>query len=111
MIPQNRTNNKQEVQTVVHGTMGYPPLSQPVTPNNLFDIGSITKSFTSLLLLQLQTENKLTLDDRLGKWLPQYPNWKEVTLRQLLNMTSGIPNYSEDKEFSKNGGPFGYSLD
>ncbi|HBD7396654.1 serine hydrolase domain-containing protein [Legionella longbeachae] len=101
LIPQNRTNNKQEIQTVVHGTIGYPPLSQPITPNNLFDIGSITKSFTSLLLLQLQTENKLTLDDKLGKWLPQYPNWKDVTLRQLLNMTSGIPNYSEDKEFSK----------
>ncbi|KTD66007.1 D-alanyl-D-alanine carboxypeptidase [Legionella santicrucis] len=101
LIPQNRTNNKQEIQTVVHGTMGYPPLSQSIAPNDLFDIGSITKSFTSLLLLQLQTENKLSLDDHLGKWLPQYPNWKDVTLRQLLNMTSGIPNYSEDKEFSK----------
>ncbi|KTD09265.1 D-alanyl-D-alanine carboxypeptidase [Legionella gratiana] len=101
LIPQNRANNKQEVQTVVHGTMGYPPLSQPITLNNLFDIGSITKSFTSLLLLQLQTENKLSLDDHLGKWLPQYQNWKDVTLRQLLNMTSGIPNYSEDDEFSQ----------
>ncbi|AWN74622.1 serine hydrolase domain-containing protein [Legionella anisa] len=101
LIPQNQVNDKKEVKTVVHGTMGYPPLSQPITPNNLFDIGSITKSFTALILLQLQTEDKLTLDDPLGKWLPQYPNWKNVTLRQLLNMTSGIPNYSEDDEFSK----------
>lgn len=100
LIPQNQTNYKKETTTVVHGTMGYPPLSEPIAPNNLFDIGSITKSFTALILLQLQTEDKLSLDDHLGKWLPQYPNWKEVTLRQLLNMTSGIPNYSEDDEFS-----------
>ncbi|WP_412758221.1 serine hydrolase domain-containing protein [Legionella bozemanae] len=101
LIPQNQMNYKKEIKTVAHGTMGYPPLSQPITSNNLFDIGSITKSFTALILLQLQTEDKLTLDDPLGKWLPQYPNWKNVTLRQLLNMTSGIPNYSEDDEFSK----------
>lgn len=101
LIPQNHLNFKKEVKTVVAGTVGYPPASQPVTANSLFEMGSITKSFTALLLLQLQTENKLSLDDRLGKWLPQYPQWKEVTLRQLLNMTSGIPNYSEDKEFEK----------
>ncbi|OEH46499.1 Penicillin-binding protein 4* [Legionella parisiensis] len=100
-IPQNQMNYKKEIKTVVFGTMGYPPISQPITSNNLFDIGSITKSFTALILLQLQTEDKLTLDDPLGKWLPQYPNWKNVTLRRLLNMTSGIPNYSEDDEFSK----------
>ncbi|MBN9228128.1 MULTISPECIES: serine hydrolase domain-containing protein [Legionella] len=101
LIPQNRMSSKKETHTVVHGTMGFPPLSQPITANNLFDIGSITKSFTALILLQLQTEDKLTLDDPLGKWLPQYPNWKNVTLRQLLNMTSSIPNYSEDEEFSR----------
>lgn len=101
LIPQNRLSNAKEIKTVVHGTIGYPPLSQPINPTNLFDIGSITKSFTSLILLQLQTEEKLSLDDPLGKWLPQYSNWKTVTLRQLLNMTSGIPNYSEDEEFSQ----------
>lgn len=101
LIPQNRMNSSKETHTVVYGTMGYPPLSQAITPKSLFDIGSITKSFTSLILLQLQTEGKLTLDDPLGKWLTQYPNWKNVTLRQLLNMTSRIPNYSEDEEFSK----------
>lgn len=101
LIPQNSLNNKKEVKTVVTGTIGYSPFSNPITANNLFDIGSITKSFTALLLLQLQAEGKLTLDDPLGKWLPQYPQWKEVRLRQLLNMTSGIPNYSEDAEFTK----------
>ncbi|STY29607.1 D-alanyl-D-alanine carboxypeptidase [Legionella wadsworthii] len=101
LIPQNQTNFKKEIKTVVYGTLGFPPLSQPVTTKNLYDIGSITKSFTALILLQLQIENKISLDDHLGKWLPQYPNWKDVSLRQLLNMTSGIPNYSADDEFSK----------
>ena len=101
LIPQNSLNNKKEVKTVVAGTVGYSPFSTQITANNLFDIGSITKSFTALLLLQLHAEGKLTLDDPLGKWLPQYPQWKEVHLRQLLNMTSGIPNYSEDAEFTK----------
>ncbi len=70
--------------TVVYGTMGYPPLTQTITPNDLFDIGSITKSFTALLLLQLQTEGKLTLDDPLGKWLPQYKQWKEVAVSLII---------------------------
>ncbi|HAT2048676.1 TPA: beta-lactamase family protein [Legionella pneumophila] len=100
-IPQEKNKDALDVATFVKGTMGYPPLSQEITPLNLFDIGSITKSFASLILLQLQTEGKLSLDDPLGKWLPQYKEWKDVTLRQLLNMTSGIPNYSEDPEFAK----------
>ncbi|MBI2785201.1 MAG: serine hydrolase [Legionella longbeachae] len=101
IIPQNQLNNKKETKNFVHGTIGESPLSQLITSNNLFDIGSITKSFTAMILLQLQAENKLSLNDPLGKWLPQYPNWKNVTLRQLLNMTSRIPNYSEDDKFSK----------
>ncbi|EHL30314.1 serine hydrolase domain-containing protein [Legionella drancourtii] len=101
LIPQHRMTDQKEIKTVVVGTVGESPFLQPITANSLFEIGSITKSFTALLLLQLQTEGKLSLDDKLGKWLPQYSQWKDVTLRQLLNMTSGIPNYSEDKEFNK----------
>lgn len=100
-IPGDKQSDSTRINTVVTGTIGVPPLTQKITPDNLFDIGSITKSFTAMILLQLQSEDKLSLDDTLGKWLPQYPNWKEVTLRQLLNMTSGIPNYSEDPVFDK----------
>ncbi len=101
LIPKPQEANQYEVKTAYKGTFGMPPISKTINADSLFDIGSITKSFTALMLLQLQAEGKLSLEDHLGKWLPQYPNWREVTLRQLLNMTSGIPNYSEDDVFSK----------
>ena len=54
---------------------------------------------TSVLLLMLEAEGRLSIDDPLGRWLPQYPQWGEVPLRQLLGMTSGIPTYDRQPAF------------
>ncbi|MGY1822282.1 serine hydrolase domain-containing protein [Geodermatophilus sp. SYSU D00079] len=73
--------------------------SVPVEPDALWQIGSNTKAFTSVLLLQLEAEGRLSLDDGVGRWLPQYPQWRDVPIRRLLNMTSGLPTYDDQPAF------------
>ncbi len=70
-------------------------------PLTLFQIGSNTKAFTAVLALQLEAAGKLNLDAPIGQWLPQYPAWKNVTIRKMLNMTSGIPTYDNDPAFQR----------
>jgi D-alanyl-D-alanine carboxypeptidase len=60
-----------------------------------YEIGSITKQFTAAAILQLQEAGKLNIDDKLSKYLPDAPHASEVTLRQLLSHTSGLPEYLE----------------
>lgn len=86
--------NKDIVNYVV-GNDSHDPQAKPISPTTLFQIGSITKSFTSTVILQLEDEKKLSLNDTLQQWLPQYPKWSHITIKQLLNMTSGLPNYSD----------------
>ncbi|HEX3027752.1 MAG TPA: serine hydrolase domain-containing protein, partial [Clostridia bacterium] len=63
------------------------------TPETKFLLGSITKTFTAEAVLQLIEEKKLSLDEKVTKYLPEYTGWKDISIRQLLNHTSGIPNY------------------
>jgi D-alanyl-D-alanine carboxypeptidase len=68
-----------------------------IKPGMLFGIASITKNYTALLILKLAEEGILTLEDSLHEWLPTYNNIDStITIRQLLNMTSGIYDYVND---------------
>lgn len=65
--------------------------------NTQYRIGSLTKTFTSLLIMQLAAENKLSLQDTIGIYLPAFVH-KHVIIQQLLTHTSGIPSYTNDIE-------------
>jgi D-alanyl-D-alanine carboxypeptidase len=71
----------------------------PMQAGDVFEIGSITKSFTAAVALQLQEEGVLSLDDPLSQWLPemaaQVPNGEQITLRQLANHTAGTWDYGD----------------
>ena len=79
--------------------VGAPAPGQPHKKMDLFGDGSITKSFTASVVLQLEAEGRLTIDDKLEMYLPQYDAWRNVTIRQLLNMTSGIFDFTESQDF------------
>ena len=71
----------------------------PITPHTIFCIGSITKQFTASAILKLQEEGKLSVTNKLSKYIPDFPHGDEVTLRELLNHTSGIHSYTEKPDF------------
>lgn len=71
------------------------------TPQTKFRIGSLTKGFTAVAIMQLVENKKLKLDDKLIKFIPDYPRGEEITIQHLLNMTSGIPNHTELDDFNK----------
>jgi D-alanyl-D-alanine carboxypeptidase len=64
-----------------------------VTADTRFAIGSITKTFTAALILQLADEGALSLDDRVDRWIPGYPGGAALTVRRLLDHTSGLYDF------------------
>lgn len=91
-------------QTIVERGYGWADLQLdvPTPPRAIYEIGSITKQFTTAAILLLVEDGKLSLDDELTKFLPDYPtNGHRVTLRHLVNHTSGIKGYTELDEFSE----------
>ena len=71
-------------------------LGVPATPATIYRIGSLTKQFTSSLVMQLVEQGKIRLEDSLSKYRPTIPaHWRSITIRELLNHTSGIPSYTD----------------
>jgi D-alanyl-D-alanine carboxypeptidase len=80
-------------------TSGYGNLKTraPIRAGDRFRIGSVTKTFLATVVLQLVGEGKLSLEDTVERWLPGLvPNGREISVRRLLNMTSGLFDYLVD---------------
>ncbi len=77
------------------------PNNLPANINYTYRIGSVTKTFTITVLLQLVGEGRLSLDDKLAKFFPQYPKADSISVRSLCNMTSGIANYTGQPFFDE----------
>jgi CubicO group peptidase (beta-lactamase class C family) len=71
-----------------------------IDSQTIFQIGSLTKSFTATLILRLQEEGYLHLSDKLSTYFPSYPQGDKITLKHLLTHTSGIVSYTETDEFT-----------
>ncbi|MFC7840399.1 serine hydrolase domain-containing protein [Streptomyces sp. NPDC001046] len=75
---------------------------RPIEPTDHMRIASTAKAFSGAVALRLVADGALRLDSTIGRTLPQLPRaWRSVTLRQLLNHTSGLPDYTEDPEFAE----------
>jgi D-alanyl-D-alanine carboxypeptidase len=95
-----------EVQTGtrrLQGTSGVADLDAgtPIAPDGYFRMGSNTKTFISVVLLQLVGEHRLSLDDSVDRWLPGVVHGNgndgtKITVRELLQHTSGLHNYADD---------------
>lgn len=84
-------------QSIWRGVSGTSTEEQPITPDMFFGIASITKNYIGALTLELVEAGVLTLEDPLSRWLPEMANIdSSITLRQLLNHTSGLANYTDN---------------
>jgi D-alanyl-D-alanine carboxypeptidase len=72
---------------------------QPATTDLYTRVGSVTKTFTGTLIMQLVDEGKLSLDDSIDKWFPSVPLANQITVRMLGDMSSGINSYTADQSF------------
>jgi D-alanyl-D-alanine carboxypeptidase len=86
---------------IIRVASGYGNLAKrtPLRARDRFRVGSSTKSFVAAAVLQLAGEGKLALDDSVERWLPGLvPNGGQITIRQLLNHTSGLADYAPEED-------------
>jgi CubicO group peptidase (beta-lactamase class C family) len=74
----------------------------PHDKTSIFQIGSVTKQFTTAIIQKLQAEGKLNVQDAISKYFPQYPQGDSITIENLMLHTSGIYNYTNDQTFMQN---------
>ncbi|MCX7710345.1 MAG: beta-lactamase family protein, partial [Clostridia bacterium] len=70
-------------------------LGVPNTPKTKFTIASMSKTFTAAAILQLEEAGKLSIQDPLNKYVPNYPQGDKIRIEHLLNCTSGIPDFTD----------------
>lgn len=71
----------------------------PNTENTIFQIGSVTKQFTTAIIQKLQEEKKLSVQDKVSKFFPDFPKGDSITIEHLMTHTSGIYSYTSDRNF------------
>ena len=90
----NIIRDGKSIKTTAYGLANI-ELSVQAKPESVFEIGSLTKQFTAAGILLLAQEGKLSVDDRISKYLKDIPEaWANVTIRHLLTHTSGIKSYT-----------------
>jgi D-alanyl-D-alanine carboxypeptidase len=77
-----------------------PSAGTPMTPDMHTRIGSVTKTFTGTVIMQLAEQGRLSLDDTIDMYVPDIPNGNRITLQMLADMTSGIASYTQSTQFT-----------
>ena len=73
---------------------------EKANPKTMYRIGSISKTFTSTIILKLIEEGKLSLDTKLSTFYPELPNAEEITIKYLLNHHSGLFNFTNEENYT-----------
>src|SRR5579859_2799639 len=88
-------HTNQMVKRAVYGFANL-ELKVPVAPETVFEIGSLSKQFTAACILLLQQDGKLSVEDKISKYLHHQPGaWQNIAIRHLLTHTSGIKTYTD----------------
>lgn len=75
-------------------------LNVNMTPDNVFQIGSMTKQFTAIAILMLEQQGKLNVNNPVSQYIKDYPNGDKITIHHLLTHTSGIKDFTKIKSLS-----------
>lgn len=83
---------------IYRGSFGYANIetNDTITPKTLFPIASLTKQFTATAIMILQEKGKLSIDDKIGKYMEVPPTVHNIPIKNLMNMTSGLFDYWEN---------------